>query len=65
MVIFLLVFQQNLIVGCEKPLGNIRYDSFEDIINGDYVHEVIERMKVCQLPCKVLKCNVESCDTDE
>ncbi len=58
-------FQQNLIVGCEKPLGNIRYDSFEDIINGDYVHKVIERMKVCQLPCKVLKCNVESCDTDE
>lgn len=58
-------FQQNLIDGCEKPLGNINQDSFKDIINRDYVHNVLKRMKVCQLPCKVLKCNLESSDIDE
>jgi radical SAM protein with 4Fe4S-binding SPASM domain len=52
-------FQQQLITGCVNPLGNIMNDSFEQIISSEYFCEVIQKMKVCNLPCKVLKCNIE------
>lgn len=52
-------FQQPLIKGCNKPLGNIVYDSFETVTSSVYYNEVIQKMKVCNLPCKVLKCNIE------
>jgi MoaA/NifB/PqqE/SkfB family radical SAM enzyme len=52
-------FQQPLITDCQKPLGNITTDSFLSIIESKYFNEVIEKMKKCSLPCKVLKCNIE------
>ena len=52
-------FQQNMIAGCEKPIGNINNTKYLDIINNQYFLNVIEKMKTCNLPCKVLKCNVE------
>jgi len=58
-------FQQNMIDGCEKPLGNINNDTIADIIKSAYKFDVIEKMKACKLPCKVLKCNIESSEKDE
>jgi MoaA/NifB/PqqE/SkfB family radical SAM enzyme len=52
-------FQQQLISDCQKPLGNIMKDSFSDIVGTRYFQSVIDRMKMCCLPCKVLKCNIE------
>jgi len=52
-------FQQNLINDCEKPLGNIEHSKFNEIIDEDYFLNVIDKMKTCKLPCKVLKCNIE------
>ncbi|MDO9629086.1 MAG: radical SAM protein [Acholeplasmataceae bacterium] len=52
-------FQQPMIANCDRPLGNIKIDSFSSIINTEYFHQVIESMKTCDLPCKVLKCNIE------
>jgi len=51
-------FQQNLINGYEKQIGNIRKDDFKDIINSKYLKEVLCAMEDCNLPCKVLKCNL-------
>lgn len=50
-------FQQNLIDSCGKPLGNVNTDSFEKVITSPYYKFVLNKMKSCQLPCKVLKCN--------
>lgn len=52
-------FQQPLIKGCEIPLGNLKMDTFSNIISSNYFNMVIDKMKVCNLPCKVLKCNIE------
>jgi MoaA/NifB/PqqE/SkfB family radical SAM enzyme len=52
-------FQQPLITGCVKPLGNIIEDSYTSIISSSYFKTVINKMSKCNLPCKVLKCNIE------
>ncbi len=50
-------FQQEQIPGAKKPLGLLGHSSIEHIITSKYAEEVIERMRRCNLPCKVLKCN--------
>jgi len=52
-------FQQNLINGCEKPLGNLNTDSIKTIIESNYTKKVINAMKFCNKSCKVLKCNLK------
>jgi MoaA/NifB/PqqE/SkfB family radical SAM enzyme len=52
-------FQQPIIPNCDKPLGNIKTDSFSSVIHTEYFNKVVEKMKVCNLSCKVLKCNIE------
>ena len=52
-------FQQNLICGCEKPLGNLHIDEADKIIHSEYAKFVIEQMKYCNKPCKILKCNLK------
>lgn len=53
-------FQQNWIKECESPLGNLNTQSIEEILSSDYAILVSEKMKVCNLPCKVLKCNTKN-----
>lgn len=50
-------FQQNLIASCQRPLGNVNCDAFEKIISSPYYSFVVEKMRNCRLPCKVLRCN--------
>ena len=52
-------FQQNLIPGCAKPLGNLNQDSVSEILDSQYLNQVISSMKSCNLPCKTLACNKE------
>ena len=52
-------FQQNWIEGCEMPLGNLHTDKAEDILNTEYAQFVVRKMRVCNKPCKVLKCNLK------
>lgn len=52
-------FQQPWINGCEKPTGNLKTEKAIDILTKQYTEEVYEKMKLCNLPCKVLKCNIE------
>lgn len=52
-------FQQNLIPGCQQPLGNLHSDTAAKIIHSEYASFVIEKMKKCDKPCKVLKCNLK------
>jgi len=52
-------FQQALIPSCERPIGNIVTSTFSDILKSDYFANVINKMVDCNLPCKVLKCNIE------
>jgi hypothetical protein len=52
-------FQQDWILGCEKPLGNLNYDSIQNILQQQYVQSVFEKMCKCDHPCKVLKCNIK------
>jgi MoaA/NifB/PqqE/SkfB family radical SAM enzyme len=52
-------FQQNLIKGCQQPLGNINRDSARVILTSPYLQIVRKLMEECNLPCKVLKCNTE------
>ncbi|MBO4588552.1 MAG: radical SAM protein [Bacteroidales bacterium] len=52
-------FQQNWMEGCEMPLGNLHTDNVEDIINTKYAQGVVMKMKLCNKPCKVLKCNLK------
>jgi len=51
-------FQQTWIAGCETPLGNLNTQTMEEILGTEYTYIVNEKMKNCNLPCKVLKCNV-------
>jgi len=53
-------FQQSWIEGCEKPLGNLNIQTMDEILENNYVRTVSHKMKNCNLPCKVLKCNTES-----
>ncbi len=52
-------FQQNQINECMSPVGNVKINTFSEIIESKYLQFVIEKMKKCSLPCKVLKCNIE------
>ncbi len=53
-------FQQSWISGCEKPLGNLNEDSIDNVLSSTYALEIAEKMRVCNLPCKVLKCNTRN-----
>lgn len=53
-------FQQNWIKDCHKPLGNLNSQEMIEILSSDYANQVSERMRVCNLPCKVLKCNTKN-----
>ncbi|MDX6767065.1 MAG: radical SAM protein [Candidatus Methylacidiphilales bacterium] len=50
-------FQQTWIMGCQKPLGNLKTERIDDILNSSYTESVQEAMRRCNHPCKVLKCN--------
>lgn len=52
-------FQQNLISGCESPLGNLHVDDADTILYSNYAKYVTDKMKNCNKPCKVLKCNLK------
>lgn len=52
-------FQQNWISECQKPLGNLHRQSMDEILNSEYVTMVSIKMRSCNLPCKVLKCNTK------
>lgn len=49
-------FQQEKINGCSNPIGHIE-ENPNEIIKNSYTKFVIDKMKNCNLPCKVLKCN--------
>lgn len=53
-------FQQTWIEGCEKPIGNLNEQNMNEILNSNYTNTVSEKMRVCNLPCKVLKCNTKN-----
>jgi sulfatase maturation enzyme AslB (radical SAM superfamily) len=53
-------FQQNLIPDCEKPIGNLHYQRIEEILCSEYLKRIFDKMTVCNMPCKVLKCNTKS-----
>ena len=52
-------FQQNWIQECERPLGNLHFQEMSEILSSDYAEQVSSKMRVCNLPCKVLKCNTK------
>lgn len=52
-------FQQDWIEGCERPLGNLHTDKAYDILHTEYAKFVVAKMKICNKPCKVLKCNLK------
>jgi sulfatase maturation enzyme AslB (radical SAM superfamily) len=53
-------FQQAWIDGCQKPLGNLNSQTMPEIFSSEYAVSVSEKMRVCNLPCKVLKCNTKN-----
>jgi len=53
-------FQQNWISECQSPLGNLNQQNMDEILNSDYAEKVSSKMRVCNLPCKVLKCNTKN-----
>lgn len=52
-------FQQSWIEDCLQPLGNLHTQEIGEILNSDYSSFICEKMKICNLPCKVLKCNTK------
>jgi MoaA/NifB/PqqE/SkfB family radical SAM enzyme len=52
-------FQQSLIDDCKKSLGNLNTQNMQKILSSEYVSFVCEKMKICNLSCKVLKCNTK------
>lgn len=53
-------FQQSWINGCEKPLGNLNDSDINKILSSSYAIDVSAKMRLCNLPCKVLKCNTKN-----
>ncbi|HPS30834.1 MAG TPA: radical SAM protein [bacterium] len=53
-------FQQSWIKGCHAPIGNLKTGNIKQMIQSEYTDFVIQKMKECNLSCKVLKCNCES-----
>jgi len=49
-------FQQPLIPDCEAPLGQIG-EAPSAMLRSAYAQAVVEHMRACDRPCKVLKCN--------
>lgn len=49
-------FQQSMIPDCDMPLGWVG-EAPSNILCSAYARAVLQRMRVCDLPCKVLKCN--------
>lgn len=58
-------FQQSQISGFSKPLGNIFNTSIDEMIRSAYSAQVLNSMRECNLPCKVLKCNQSNEDQSE
>ncbi len=52
-------FQQNWMKDCQKPLGNLNTMDMSTILSSEYAQTVSATMRVCDLPCKVLKCNTK------
>lgn len=52
-------FQQSWINGCLQPLGNLNTKKIDDLLTSDYISFICKKMKNCNLPCKVLKCNMK------
>lgn len=52
-------FQQTWIDSCQKPLGNLNTHTMTEILSSEYAISVSAKMRVCNLPCKVLKCNTK------
>ncbi len=50
-------FQQDLIPEGTRPLGRLGETSIGEMLRASYAQEVLQRMRRCSLPCKVLKCN--------
>lgn len=50
-------FQQTLISDSAKPIGRLGEQSVPEMLEARYTHEVLGRMRGCELPCKVLRCN--------
>ena len=50
-------FQQPLIPGSASPIGRLGEAPVGDMLNSAYTHAVLQRMRMCALPCKVLRCN--------
>jgi len=53
-------FQQPWIKDCQEPLGNLNKNTISKILSSEYAEIVSKRMKNCNLPCKVLKCNTKN-----
>jgi len=50
-------FQQPLMPSSARPIGRLGEASVTDMLNSAYTAAVLERMRTCDLPCKVLRCN--------
>ena len=53
-------FQQTWINDCQNPIGNLNDNEINHILSSEYTVTVSEKMKICNLPCKVLKCNMKN-----
>lgn len=50
-------FQQPLMPNSARPIGRLGEVSIGDILDSAYTVSVLRRMRTCDLPCKVLRCN--------
>ncbi|GAB5523041.1 MAG: hypothetical protein Roseis2KO_09130 [Roseivirga sp.] len=53
-------FQQNWIEDCALALGNLNTETIDKILMKSYTKMVSQKMRICDLPCKVLKCNTQN-----
>jgi len=50
-------FQQPLMPFSSRPIGRLGVDSIGEMLDSAYTATVLNRMRTCDLPCKVLRCN--------
>jgi len=50
-------FQQTLIPECAMPIGRLGERPVPEMLASAYADAVLRRMRRCELPCKVLRCN--------
>ena len=50
-------FQQPLMPFSSRPIGRLGECSIGEMLESDYTATVLKRMRTCDLPCKVLRCN--------